>query len=70
VLKPQRERLYRITKKFNHVATGIYPFALEMTDDGERLMEEREFEEIERSLRMELCAGNDATYISLHIFIW
>merc|ERR1712141_648041 len=53
VLKPQRERLYRITKKFNHVATGIYPFALEMTDDGERLMEEREFEELERNLRME-----------------
>ena len=62
MLKPQRERLYRITKKFNHVATGIYPFALEMTDDGERLMEEREFEELERNLRMEVCAGNDLTY--------
>ena len=52
------------------MATGIYPFALEMTDDGERLMEEREFEEIERNLRMEVCAGNDLTYVKLHIFIW
>ena len=45
------------------MATGIYPFALEMTDDGERLMEEREFEELERNLRMEVCAENDLTYM-------
>ena len=50
---PQRQRLYRITKKLNHVATGIYPFALEMSEDGERLIDEKEFEEQERNLRLE-----------------
>merc|ERR1711899_314123 len=50
---PQRQRLYRITKKLNHVATGIYPFALEMSVDGERLIDEKEFEEQERNLRLE-----------------
>merc|ERR1712018_454286 len=49
----QRQRLYRITKKLNHVATGIYPFALEMSEDGERLIDEKEFEEQERNLRLE-----------------
>merc|ERR1712062_669383 len=50
---PQRQRLYRITKKLSHVATGIYPFALEMSEDGERLIDETEFEEQERNLRLE-----------------
>ena len=55
----QRQRLYRITKKLNHVATGIYPFALEMSEDGERLIDEKEFEEQERNLRMEVSNSYD-----------
>ena len=54
VSKPQRDRVYRIIKKFNHLAAGVYPFALEMTDDGERLIDEKEFEEQERNLRIEV----------------
>ena len=54
VSKSQRERLYRITKKFNHLVSGIYPFALEMTDDGERMMDEKEFEEQERSAKLKV----------------
>merc|ERR1711997_875973 len=53
VAKQQRERLNRITKKFNHLAAGVYPFALEMSQDGERLISEKEFEEEERNLRIE-----------------
>lgn len=53
VSKQQRQRMYRITKRFNHLAAGVYPFALEMTDDGERLIDEKEFEEQERNLKKE-----------------
>ena len=54
VAKPQRNRLYRITKKFNNVASGIYPFALEMSEDGERLISKKEFEEEERNLKIKV----------------
>ena len=54
VAKQQRERLNRITKKFNHLAAGIYPFALEMSEDGERLISEKEFEDEERNLKIEV----------------
>ena len=45
--KPQRKRLYDLTKRFQLLDGGVYPFALEINEEGDIVDMEEDIEEID-----------------------